>query len=348
MSIEFTEIKREVGWRERRVLGKGTLGCVWQIRGLRCQGRPNDFFALKLYKQDPEDTVHPAAFRELLDLRENLNKNECHILDSHFAWPRYLVTEQDQTIGIIMNLVPDKYYWTSETTGEKHQRNIGHIMFPKNDRERRELDLRKKLRLLSSIASGLEFLHRNNFIFGDISTNNILCSDDDEALFVDCDSVRKRGSMPVAGLQGHTPNFIPPEARPYTKNDPAYFIQTFQTDVYKFALIFLRVIVNSEQQVTDRKGNVKKIPVSENTDPSVAKNLIEPQLFNLLKKSLDADPNNRPSMQDWVKAFNRKQSGHARLSHSARPKRPSNSSVSENRIGEFVQVAEGVWERRPS
>lgn len=365
MNVEWDDIRSNKGTFEK--LGSGGFGTVYKTSSLNLSGEAPEL-AVKIYKRKA-GAINASSFESLINVRERLKREEpkrCEKLDSMFTWPLALVTDEGRAKGIVMNLIPGKYFGTSSlpmTQGKTVERNLGHVMDDGEISGWGPLPTDTKLEILREIAYALAFLHNlgdkssgnvnssRGIVYGDISANNILCSVDGktEIMFVDCDSVRKMGSQAPTGRQAHTPDWEPPEAqeaakklRRLDKSHPDYQFrknkyqdawsrQTAATDIYKFGLVFLRVIDSG------RGASVR-------TDPTEAKRKVSASLGALLDASLSTNPKERPAMREWVAALGGPVGKSRRSRQQASPK----AAVKYiNKQGDFVQLPSGIWIRDP-
>lgn len=348
-------------------LGDGGFGEVYKISSLNLANE-NEELAIKLYKPKA-GVINVGAFQSLINVREKLKQEDperCKKLDSMFTWPLALLTEEGYAKGIVMNIIPEEYFGIVQSQvakGKRIERNLGHIIDDGEISGWGPVDLDTKLEILYQIAYALAFLHKlgddtsnstsqgSGIVYGDISPSNILYSldGDPKIMFIDCDSVRKVGAQAPTGKQAHTAGWEPPEAklaqqrlRKLGRQSPNYKLladryhnewsrQTRKTDVYKFGLLFLRVI-DSGRDATSR------------SNPTNAKRKVSPSLGRLLDASLSENPNSRPSMKDWVLAFNRSQT---RKPSSSTKKSDSFAASYIRRIDSFGQLPSGEWTRLP-
>ncbi|WP_311588573.1 hypothetical protein [Varibaculum massiliense] len=365
MNVEWDYVRSNMDMWE--VLGSGGFGTVYKTSSLNLPGEASEL-AVKIYKRQ-DGNINAGQFESLIDVRERLKREEpkwCEKLDSMFTWPLALVTDEGHAKGVVMNLIPDKYFGTVTSRmakGTPIERKLGHVMDDGEISGWGPLPTTTKLEILREIAYALAFLHNlgnktrgnvdhgDDIIYGDISANNILCSVDGktEIMFVDCDSVRKSGTQAPAGRQAHTDGWEPPEVQEaqrkvkcLDKSEPDYQFriqeyqyacsrQTKNTDVYKFGLVFLRVIDSGRY-------------ASTRTNPKDAKRKVSASLGRLLDASLSTDPDDRPTMKEWVAAFG----GAAEEFQAPRQQSNRKSTVKcIDRTGDFVQLPSGIWIRDP-
>ncbi len=238
--------------------------------------------------------------------------------DRMTTWPlRVVVGKRDasKSLGVVMPRIPDRFFfdWKGLNLTERLPRELQFAIQDDEFARARgvqPLDSDTRYRLATRLARALTVLHERGIVYGDISMKNVVYDDLDGAMMlVDCDSALVAGTIsPFEGRQPHTPGFVPPESARYLARRKAreregaderelqrlttdWARQSTQTDVYKFALVLVRLI----DYGADR-GN--------NCDPSVAASRLPGSLGSLLRESLSDDALGRPTMREWFRALN--------------------------------------------
>ncbi|CAD7704576.1 unnamed protein product [Ostreobium quekettii] len=207
---------------------------------------------------------------------EFLSEVELHIQLSHPNVVRCLGAMASN--GIVMELAStdlEKFYW----------------------RQGDEWDWLKKLQLMLNASSGLQHLHNNKVVHGDIKTANFLVFDSpteqsvvvkisDFGLAATKTGSRSKTAFPLAG----TFLWMAPELSEGAA-------QTFSADVFSFGLVLFELSalsppykgLNSNPIVLQRKNNGKNpVPIPEDCPEALSK---------LMKHCIAVDPCDRPTME---------------------------------------------------
>jgi serine/threonine protein kinase len=140
-------------------------------------------------------------------------------------------------------------------------------------------------------TSFIHYLHKNGFVYGDISFNNILIHYDKHTpLFIDCDSISSTKRGVGFMKQAHTSGFIPPEWQ-----QP---ICTITTDVYKLALLIVRLFDQTEQP---RQANFSSSTARQRIVAAFGANA-----WDVIGQAGHEDPRCRPSARDILEVIHRK------------------------------------------
>jgi hypothetical protein len=247
-----------------------------------------------IYKEYRETSggVAPQGVANVITLRAAVAREQQPWFDSHLVWPLRLVVDDldaaDATVaGIVMRLIPGAFFTELRLGGETHRvpREARFLFLDRRDAAQRGLDfpdLAARLLLCQRLAYLIAFLHRNDIVFGDISSRNVLycLAPTPDVLLVDCDAVRKVGSAPVVA-QGHAPDFMPPNPR-----SP----QSITTDLFKLGLFVIRALSPGAVVTADTAGRT-------------AAGTLDRTGATLVAASVGHDPAARPSALAWYRYF---------------------------------------------
>jgi len=302
-------------------LGHGGTAVVYLVPDLQLPEFPGERFVYKKYNEKTKQAAGPALGRGLtnfVQFRGRLPANQQRAWDARIIWPIAVVKDGDAADGIIMRLIPDRFFhdFTKREGGVNRKPREIETLFGDNETARRkglpEVKLVTRLQIVRAIAAAYSMMHKEGVVLGDISGRNIIYDPDPRQpaiMVVDVDSARIRGNRSTFGVQPHTPNWQPPEAmaasealsRAQRSKPPApldvldrlnttWSIQSVKTDVYKFALMTVRILDYGRGRAVNR-------------DPAHARKILSdrigPQAAKLLDASMSAQPNDRPQMRDW-------------------------------------------------
>lgn len=264
-------------------LGGGGQGVVYAV--VREVSGINGPLAYKEYLPDvPLDAeVLEDMVRFFGDLEHGAPADHA-FLESRLAWPLRLGHRAGSPSGFVMRQVPVEYTLRSPRLRGPLPQAVEFLLNPEDYQRRLGLTVGdgQRLLLLKDLAGILATLHRHEITVGDLSPKNILFRLDiwPRCFLIDCDSMRFKGRDAL--VQVETPGWEVPEP------DKA----TTWSDVYKFGLMALRLF-NRNQDSVDRG------PLSG----------VLPELAELAAHSVAKRPQDRPSMTDWLTAFERTAEG---------------------------------------
>ncbi|MEZ5141975.1 MAG: hypothetical protein R2726_05565 [Acidimicrobiales bacterium] len=259
-------------------VGAGAQGSIHHVTG----DLPAFGFPLIFKRFAPKTPVSGTTLEQLARYRAGLSADEHRALDAFTVWPCAVVEDGGRVIGYLMQEIPDRFLQIIEaTTGsERIPREIQHL-FVADALAVRNLgeapNRVERLLLARSMAFGLGFLHRQGFVYGDLSYKNAVYTlrPTPQIMLLDCDAVRREGQG-AAVAQLNSPGWSPPEGGPQTK----------LTDRYKLGLFVLRCLtpgVNAQNRAPDKAAAV-----------------LDAAGLALLQRALGDDPEARPSGGDWV------------------------------------------------
>lgn len=329
---------------DRRIVRKSDLGRLEQLaRGgtARIYRAPDmhlpDFpdMVYKEYRRDIRQRAGPALLPGLLSVikvREDLKHVRLTLWDARIVWPLKVVTDDDDSAtGILMRIIPARYFQPiTQRIGppKPHPRHI-HMLFGDPADMRRDglpdTDLLTRVGMVARIVATFHMLHQENVVYGDVSGQNFVYDTSraqPSVLAVDADTARVAMTRAVFKSQPHTPHWEPPEVlqaklslkgsaltdshRSRLANEAT--AQNKATDVYKFALLVVRILDFGRRQ-------------TQNRDPGTAARVIRRFLGDdaarLLRDSLDPDARRRPSMAQWYDIT------HGGADHRANPEKPA-------------------------
>lgn len=273
------------------------------------------------------EPVSAAGLERIVALRDALIPAEKQELDGLAAWPVRLVRNGTSTVGILMPLIPEKYFQNRVLPGSGMQvhstREFQYLFIPPERAENLGFPLvttNQRLALCGAYAAALNFLHERSIVFGDISSKNGLWSLDGgspSVMIVDCDAVRVTGHGATLE-QLNSPDWLPPEGERQA--------MTIATDRYKFGLFVLRALKPGPN-------------VSTRTDPSWVDGLLDGEGMRLLHASLDSDPSRRTPIAAWAKYFGSTKG--QPVQGSGRSLKPPPGTVTEH--SGWVRNADGTW-----
>ena len=206
---------------------------------------PNDAADL-VYKEFTRDhSLQAGSARAAVSFRDGLNPADKAELDSRTVWPRALVEEPRGTVkGLLMPLIPHEFFerMMDSDTGAMKDQPLEWSWLAASARQRaaaqlalRDVDKLERLVLLGKLIYPIAWLHKQGWVFGDVSFRNaVFTLDPPRVLLLDCD-----GAAPLSDRnrrQATTPFWEPPEFQPGTHNN----LQDKRTDVYKLGLAILR------------------------------------------------------------------------------------------------------------
>jgi serine/threonine protein kinase len=238
----------------------------------------------KEYKPGTLAALDVAALEAMPEFLESLPYRDGAKLISLASWPCALVEAGNDIAGFVMPSIPDEFFiefWTSRGPSEvaaefQHLLNDAHVLALRfrggviSDRQRFEL--------LKQVASALSFFHGRGICVGDISPKNLLFSlkPRPAVYFIDCDAMRVDG-VSLAD-QVETPGWEVPGGEEKA---------TVYSDRYKLGLLSLRLLAGMQ----------------DGRDPALLPSVTPAALRDVITRTLLAEPDKRPSLQDWGAAL---------------------------------------------
>ncbi len=265
-------------------LGRGGQAVVYAVPELQLP----DTTGPLVYKEYKKDQVSPNGLRAIVAVRSRLIPRRRDQLDTVAAWPARVVRDGTRMCGVVLPLIPDSFFQERVLPSGKPSRDPREIQNLFIDPSRAVqlgmplMSLADRFAVCRDLAFALALLHDHDVVFGDVNAKNVLFRKypDPAVMLVDCDAVRIRGSAPVV-RQLSAPDWDPPEGH----------VLTQATDMYKFGLVVLRVLIPGGQASTAR-------------DPDrLAGPLLDAEGRQLLRAALSPDPRARPHASTWRRYF---------------------------------------------
>ena len=272
-------VKDKTQLHDLQKLASGTQGVVHTMSNVRIN--QNFDAAYKEYK--PSIQVDFGVIAKMASFINSLSFAEGSRLFSLTAWPAEVVSENNRPCGFIMPLVPKQFYTAITLSAGRKETTLGafqHLLNTEDFLARRGIPLTDRYRyeLLASVAEALEFLHGYDIAVGDFSPKNLLFSLETgrPCYFVDCDAMRFQGSSALEQLE--TPDWRVHDVNP---KEP---LASKESDRYKFSLLVLRLLSGSQDA-----RSLQGIPSG-----------VDANLRALIDQGISANPNNRPTPQQWI------------------------------------------------
>jgi hypothetical protein len=295
-------------------LGSGAQGDLYHVDAIRTPVRVAKRDALPdplVFKEFHAGTaVSGPALEGLTRFRASLPDDERQVLDTMTVWPCAVVHDgSERPCGFLMGSIPPSFFQPIETTSgsERIPREIQELFVSEAIARKNFGETAngvERLALARDMAFIIGFLHKRDFVYGDLSYKNaVFClRPHPGVILLDCDAVRRMGES--AGVpQLHSPGWKPPESGPQTK----------ATDRYKLGLFVLRVLTPGVN--------------AQNRDPDKARGHLDDAGMSLLRRALGDDPDQRTTGKEWVQYFNARIAAaggvRTRTGAAARPHRPT-------------------------
>lgn len=274
-------------------LGSGGEGTVYRLRAdqgpdeLQQQYALHSFAVKKFNEPDSDaEAQHHAAMVALL---EKANPAQRTWMLEHMAWPLATLHDAGKTVGIVMPLIPKRFFRDFPRAGggvNHKEADIQKLLNPPEYLQRMGLSMSQwqRLEILRATADMLRVLHGAEIAVGDFSARNLMFSfahpqrpaqHPTSMYFIDCDSFSLRGSRSPNAME--TPQWTVPRGED---------AQTIYADRYRFSLLVIRLLVG-DQGVKD----------------SAALQDDYPELADLAAAGLDETPEQRTDMHAWLPAL---------------------------------------------
>ncbi|KIM81493.1 hypothetical protein PILCRDRAFT_821279 [Piloderma croceum F 1598] len=121
-----------------------------------------------------------------------------------------------------------------------------------------------KRKKAQEIACGLEYLHENHVVHGDLKVNNILISDYQQAQITDFGLARILDVQGFTTMTFRNVRYAAPELRPIQDVDMRTVRPTTRSDIFSLGILFLQLFHGPDQD-TQRGLPYNHIPFSPNT-----------------------------------------------------------------------------------
>ena len=276
--------KRDLGQIE--VLNSGGEGTVYRVTS-----KQDSVF--KEFNDVVRQELNVTSLKILIDFPDALSNSDKSFLFEHSVWPQTLVTENSSFVGFLMPIIHDSFFVThgvraypvvSDCDWNKLIMRKSWVNHPNIVSTVPQLEGIDLLDLLIDLCESFAFLHRNNFIAGDISGRNIVwrARPTPRAIILDNDGFRLNGSPGVT-----RPKQSPDWVDPHLNNSDT----TVDSDKYKLGLAVLRGYFGLGVIQPDSKE------ISGNSDT------IGSDIIGMVRNALA--PQGRPSSEDWVQFLRR-------------------------------------------
>jgi hypothetical protein len=273
----MTTVVRRADLGTRQLIKSGGFGDVYRVDGLRPR-RGRQPLAYKEFTS--EQPAQARAVRMAVDLRDGLSDKDRTVLDRLSAWPCALVEESGRVCGLLMPLLPDAFFTSlidpQSGRPEKKPRDLAWLSAGESQRrvagvDVPDVELTDRLVLLGQLAYVIAWLHRRDWVYGDLNLHNVVFALDPARIkLLDCDSAAPLGD--TRRRQGHQPAWEPPECQ--IAGGPSV-LQDEATDVYKVGLAALRCLVPGRNASTRRS-------------PRKLQRVLDPAGFDLMSRALSA------------------------------------------------------------
>ncbi|SNY65257.1 protein kinase [Paractinoplanes atraurantiacus] len=358
MSDALVIRRRSLGHLEH--IGQGGTATVYGLPHLAAEDLDVDApqgLAYKEYTPRTRERAGPGltpGLQAMVELRGRLDPRQRSRWDQHVVWPvRLVVDDEGQANGIIMPLLPERFFQrVTRRDGEvrsvprEADKLFGDVMTMRRIGVA-PVSQEVRVELVTHIAYAYGLMHFSDVVVGDISHRNLVYDPDPEhpaVMIYDTDSARLVGNASAFGSQLHTPRWEPPEALA-ARGTAALTAQNKATDVYKFALLIVRILDYGQDRSVNRDP-VRAAPVLRRACGARA--------ADLLLASLSDRPADRPTMREWHDAL-RRTSGRAempaprlRTPRAQAPAPPTDGDrlVDGMVVGDWVFRADSGWHRR--
>lgn len=265
-------------------ISDGGFGVVYRVPSFRLPTAPATPLAYKEFTKDEAEQAETAKrsvlFRELLPPRDRTDLDRCAV------WPRTLVEDNGAVSGLLMPLIPGDFFFelTYAQTGQKttELRDLKWLNATSKQLAANGLsadaDFTERLALLAQLVYCVARLHKQNWLFGDISFSNAAYAiNPPRMILLDCDgasSVGQAALRPAVSTFG----WEPPECEQLNFASKA-------TDVYKLGLAVLRCL-NPEGAGATIK------------DPKRLDGQLDAAAVALIARALSPDPALRPQAKE--------------------------------------------------
>lgn len=238
-----------------------------------------------VYKEfrTPDSPAQATHHREVVGVFRKFGTEQQQWILDRAAWPLATVTDGNTVVGILMPVIPEKFYREFPASGGRTRRGEASFqMLLNDDRYLQKMNLRMSEKqiysILLEVCDLLRVLQDGGIVVGDLSARNLMfsvptgSSGTAAVYLIDCDSVSTSASVNPDSVE--TPGWdVPSGERRQTK----------ETDRYKFGLLVLRLL--SGHQVTRDPG---RLPAG-----------VPSGIRDLVVRTLTAVPTERPSFGTW-------------------------------------------------
>ena len=240
------------------------------------------------------------------------------------GWPIATVYDNaSKFLGFVMPLAPKGSKELVNLTALKLNKKLDQIWFDKYDRAVGKNALIARLKLINNISIPIHLLHSTGkYVLKDFKPQNVLITPNGRVTIVDMDSVQiTNNSRLLFPCEVATPEYIPMEFYKNNVGRNKNDILSKSWDLFAIGVVFYQLMfglhpfVVTPKIVTDDSCNDISQNIAQGLFPfgSMAHKvkgypephnkfrIIPANIQALFKRAFDADPNNRPSVEEWVK-----------------------------------------------
>ncbi|GHB05897.1 hypothetical protein GCM10010512_41640 [Streptomyces thermoviolaceus subsp. thermoviolaceus] len=262
-----------------RELGKGGQGTVREIERLRINGSWP--VAYKEYTPEALRQLRTDVLERMVAFLPAQPAAVGEWLARNTAWPAALVTRGADVSGFLMRQIPDEFFLTMPS-GDRKTAGFEFLLNELSYVRRivGEVSPRQTMGLLLALAGTLHRLHGLGVVAGDLSPKNLLFSlsgAEPGCFLIDCDAMGVGGDWALKPVQ--TPDWELPSGEA---------LGTPQGDVYKFALLAVRLFLHAQQG--------KDVEALRRADRAVG---------DLAERTLCAPAAGRPALGEWLEPLRR-------------------------------------------
>lgn len=296
---------------------------LYRVDGLTIDGGRGPF-VYKEYKPRVVVGKKPAvrySLSALARIRENATAEAQTVINGRSAWPLAVVVDDGGATGFVMREIPKRFFLQlklSTGTVKVEPAELSHFLQNPTDRAARgipELRDSTKVYLMLRVLNTVKLFHDLGVIIGDFSGANLLAWMDPNTghgspFFVDTDSFRVAGAVPAIH-QPHTPDWQTPESlrneqiylqlkrsgadpNALAKARSAALFQDRASDVYKVALLMLRLFDGGDNALTLRASSAAEANLRRLRSPARAQ---------VLLSALAHNPKDRPTIGELAQSF---------------------------------------------
>jgi serine/threonine protein kinase len=258
-------------------LAEGGYGKVYSAPNFRLGNDPSPI-AFKEFTRDVAEQAQAAE--NTVKFRDSLSQADRADLDRCTVWPRAVVEERGTVVGLLMLLISKEFSFQGTGQASTRLRDLQWLiaapaLIQLNGAE--DVDELDRLVLLARLVFAVARLHRQDWVFGDLSFKNAAFAlKPPRLILLDCDGAASLHNP--RRKQANSPGWDPPEFAQRPQQDKA-------TDVYKLGLAVLRCLNPGQGAATMRNPN----RLAGKLDPAGAA---------LIARAVDKDPAKRPTAKE--------------------------------------------------